>query len=164
MPDRTKKNDLKRRLYDSGISNIPMPSVKRPIEENISSRPFSARMNSSKIQSLSPLKKKIQDMNNKFLNNLNDSYQEAARLEKGGYSEAFYQSQQPQIPNFAAEPRRGMAGQTSGGFGGSVRVVPGSDHFAANRVLLNKAQRTRQEVPPLDPDTKNRLNQSLNAS
>ena len=36
------------RLYDSGISNIPMPSVKRPIEEKISSKPFSARMNSSK--------------------------------------------------------------------------------------------------------------------
>jgi len=49
VPDQAKRNDLKRRLYDSGISNIPMPSVKRPIEENISSRPFSARMNSNKI-------------------------------------------------------------------------------------------------------------------
>jgi hypothetical protein len=27
---------------------VPMPSVKRPIEEKISSNPFSARMNSSK--------------------------------------------------------------------------------------------------------------------
>jgi len=48
VPDPSKKNELKRRLYDSGISNIPMPSVKRPIEEKISSRPFSARMNANK--------------------------------------------------------------------------------------------------------------------
>jgi hypothetical protein len=48
VPDLSKRNELKRRLYDSGISNVPMPSVKRPIEEKISSQPFSARMNSSK--------------------------------------------------------------------------------------------------------------------
>jgi hypothetical protein len=40
MPDPSKKNDLKKRLNDSGISNIPMPSVKREIEENISSSHF----------------------------------------------------------------------------------------------------------------------------
>jgi hypothetical protein len=49
MPDQSKANELKRRLYDSGISNIPMPSVKRPIEENISPNPYSAKMNPSKI-------------------------------------------------------------------------------------------------------------------
>jgi len=49
VPDPNKKHELKRRLYDSGISNVPMASVKRPIEEKISSQPFSARMNSSKI-------------------------------------------------------------------------------------------------------------------
>ena len=48
VPDASKRNDLKRRLYDSGISNIPMPSVKRPIEENLSSRPYSAKMNPNK--------------------------------------------------------------------------------------------------------------------
>lgn len=48
VPDPNKSNILRSRLYDSGISNIPMPSVKRPIEEKISSKPFSARMNSSK--------------------------------------------------------------------------------------------------------------------
>jgi hypothetical protein len=48
MPDPRKKDELKRRLYDSGISNIPMPSVKRPAEEFISSRPFSAKMNPGK--------------------------------------------------------------------------------------------------------------------
>ena len=48
MPDQSKANELKRRLYDSGISNIPMPSVKRPIEENISPNPYSAKMNPSK--------------------------------------------------------------------------------------------------------------------
>jgi len=66
--------DLKRRLYDSGISNIPMPSVKRPIEENISARPFSARMNSNKIQSQSPVKKKIQDLNTNLIRTMNESY------------------------------------------------------------------------------------------
>jgi hypothetical protein len=49
QPDLQKRHDLKRRLYDSGISNIPMPSVKRPIEENISSKPYSAKMNPNKI-------------------------------------------------------------------------------------------------------------------
>jgi hypothetical protein len=44
-----KRKQLQSRLYDSGISNIPMPSVKRPIEDKISAKPFSARMNSSKI-------------------------------------------------------------------------------------------------------------------
>ena len=48
QPDWSKSNALKARLYDSGISNNPMPSVKRPIEENISTKPFSAKMNSSK--------------------------------------------------------------------------------------------------------------------
>jgi len=48
VPDINKSMTLKKRLYDSGISNIPMPSVKRPIEEKISSKPFSARMNSTK--------------------------------------------------------------------------------------------------------------------
>jgi len=48
VPDFSKSNALKSRLYDSGISNNPMPSVKRPIEENISTKPFSAKMNSSK--------------------------------------------------------------------------------------------------------------------
>jgi hypothetical protein len=48
MPDPNKRHELKKRLYDSGISNIPMPSVKRPIEEHISSKPYSAKMNPSK--------------------------------------------------------------------------------------------------------------------
>ena len=41
MPDFRKSQNLKRRLYDSGISNVPMPSVIRPIEEKIGiSQPF----------------------------------------------------------------------------------------------------------------------------
>lgn len=48
MPDYGKIGQLRSRLYDSGISNNPMPSVKRPIEEHISTKPFSAKMNSSK--------------------------------------------------------------------------------------------------------------------
>ena len=58
-----------------------MPSVKRPIEENISARPFSARMNSNKIQSQSPVKKKIQDLNTNLIKTMNESYQEAAMIE-----------------------------------------------------------------------------------
>lgn len=55
-----------------------MPSVKRPIEDRISAKPFSARMNSSKIQSVSNLKKKIQTLNTNIILNLNESYKEAA--------------------------------------------------------------------------------------
>jgi hypothetical protein len=70
MPDPSKASELKRRLYDSGISNIPMPSVKRPIEENISPNPYSAKMNPSKIQNTSDLKKGIEKLNKNIINNL----------------------------------------------------------------------------------------------
>lgn len=114
MADKAKRNELKRRLYDSGISNVPMPSVKRPIEENMASRPFSARMNSNKylsiqiysktktyiyyrIQSLSPLKKMVQDLNTQIIRNMNDSYQEAALIEARNLGEGtadYYKKQQ----------------------------------------------------------------------
>lgn len=48
LPDPAKRSELKKRLYDSGISNVPMPSVKRPIEDQISSTPYSAKMNPNK--------------------------------------------------------------------------------------------------------------------
>jgi hypothetical protein len=70
VADPSKRNDLKKRLYDSGISNIPMPSVKRPIEENISSRPYSAKMNPNKIQSLSKVKNNIDNITKKIYSNL----------------------------------------------------------------------------------------------
>jgi hypothetical protein len=95
IPEPNKGSELRRRLYDSGISNVPMPSVKRPIEENISSKPFSAKMNSSKIQALSPLKKKIQDLNTNIISNLNESYKEAAIQEakyKGEGTADYYSS------------------------------------------------------------------------
>lgn len=94
-------NSLKKRLYDSGISNVPMPSVKRPIEEKISSQPFSARMNSSKIQCLSPLKKKIQELNTNIIENLNSTYEEAkiqAAKYQGEGTEDYYRSQQVVVP------------------------------------------------------------------
>jgi len=78
VPDPNKSNILRSRLYDSGISNIPMPSVKRPIEDKISAKQLSVKMNSSKIQSLSPLKQKIQDLNKGIIDHLNDSYNYAA--------------------------------------------------------------------------------------
>lgn len=43
-----KKIDLKKRLYESGISYFPMPSVVRPIETNSGLKSFSANMNASK--------------------------------------------------------------------------------------------------------------------
>jgi hypothetical protein len=101
VPDPSKRNDLKRRLYDSGISNVPMPSVKRPIEENISSRPYSAKMNPNKIQSLSPLKKKIDTITKNIYSNLQDSYKEAAALEakyKGEGTAEYYKSQHIMVP------------------------------------------------------------------
>jgi len=38
-------------------------------------------MNSNKIQSQSPLKKKIQDLNTNLIKTMNESYQEAAMIE-----------------------------------------------------------------------------------
>jgi len=62
--------ELKKRLYDSGISNVPMPSVKRPIEDMISSTPYSAKMNPNKIQSLSLVKNKIDNATKRIYSNL----------------------------------------------------------------------------------------------
>jgi hypothetical protein len=101
IPDPTKKNDLKKRLYDSGISNIPMPSVKRPLEQNISSKPYSAKMNPNKIQSLSKVKNKIDGVTKKIYSNLQDSYKEAAALEakyKGEGTAEYYKSQHITVP------------------------------------------------------------------
>lgn len=95
MPDPNRRQELKRRLYDSGISNIPMPSVKRPIEENISSKPYSAKMNPSKIQNTSPLKKGIEKLNKNIINQLKMSYEEAAVQEqkyKGEGTAEYYKS------------------------------------------------------------------------
>jgi hypothetical protein len=43
-----KKIDLRKRLYDSGISYYPMPSVVRPIESQ-GIKSFSANMNACKF-------------------------------------------------------------------------------------------------------------------
>lgn len=43
-----KKVDLKKRLYDSGISYYPMPSVVRPIETNSGVKSFMANTNARK--------------------------------------------------------------------------------------------------------------------
>lgn len=118
VPDPSKSNDLKRRLYDSGISNIPMPSVKRPIEDHISSRPYSAKMNPSKMQSTSPLKKKIEEWNTNILSNLNESYIEAANRDakyKGEGTAEYYKSQHIMVP-----PPQILTGPKKGG----AKLVP----------------------------------------
>jgi hypothetical protein len=75
-----------------------MPSVKRPIDDNLESRPFSARMGGvNRVQSLSPLKKKLQNWNQTQMKNMNQSYKEASKYEKYHdvlASSAFYQGQQ----------------------------------------------------------------------
>lgn len=50
--DFKKKNDLKKRLYESGISYFPMPSVVRPIETNSGMKSFSANMNAGKSEGM----------------------------------------------------------------------------------------------------------------
>ena len=43
-PDQMKKHILMNRLYDTGVSNVPLPSVERPLEKMASTRPYSAKM------------------------------------------------------------------------------------------------------------------------
>lgn len=44
-----KKIDLKRRLYDSGVSYYPMPTVKRPIEANSGTKSLTVKLNACKF-------------------------------------------------------------------------------------------------------------------
>jgi hypothetical protein len=149
VPDANKRHELKKRLYDSGISNIPMPSVKRPIEEHISSKPYSAKMNPSKIQNTSPLKKDIEKLNKNIINNLKMSYEEAAIQEskyKGEGTAEYYKSQHIMVP-----PPQLIAGMKRG----SKKLVPklGESTVGApavtglsstNRILLNKGSKPNQ--------------------
>jgi hypothetical protein len=58
-----------------------MPSVDREIERNISSRPYSAKMNPNKIQSQTSLKKRLDGVTKSIYSNLQDSYKDAAAQE-----------------------------------------------------------------------------------
>ena len=58
-PDPVKKRLLMNRLYDTGVSNMPLPSVERPLEKNASNRPYSAKMGKKVKEVSSPLKKKL---------------------------------------------------------------------------------------------------------
>jgi hypothetical protein len=49
--DLKRKTDLKKRLYDSGISYYPMPSVVRPIETNTGVKSFMANTSVRKFGS-----------------------------------------------------------------------------------------------------------------
>lgn len=60
------------RLYDTGVSNIPLPSVERPLEKRASARPYSAKMGKKQKDPSSPVKKRLQEMNNSF--NVNETY------------------------------------------------------------------------------------------
>lgn len=67
-----KKRLLLSRLYDTGISNVPLPSVERPLEKLASTRPYSAKMGKKQKEATSPMKKKLLDLTSSF--NVNESY------------------------------------------------------------------------------------------
>jgi hypothetical protein len=72
-PDQLKKRLLMNRLYDTGVSNVPLPSVERPLEKLASTRPYSAKMGKkSRDGNGSPAKKLLQDIKNSYL--VNESY------------------------------------------------------------------------------------------
>jgi len=58
-PDPVKKKLLMNRLYDTGVSNIPLPSVERPLEKNASTRPYSAKMGKKNKDPASPVKRRL---------------------------------------------------------------------------------------------------------
>jgi hypothetical protein len=71
-PDQLKKRLLMNRLYDTGISNVPLPSVDRPLEKMASTRPYSAKMGKKLRNANSPTKKRLQDINSSFT--VNETY------------------------------------------------------------------------------------------
>ena len=71
-PDQLKKRLLLNRLYDTGVSNVPLPSVERPLEKLASTRPYSAKMGKKQREPSSPVKKRIQQLNSSF--NVNETY------------------------------------------------------------------------------------------
>lgn len=71
-PDQMKKRLLLNRLYDTGVSNVPLPSVERPLEKLASARPYSAKMGKKQRDASSPMKKKLSDINSSF--NVNENY------------------------------------------------------------------------------------------
>jgi len=60
------------RLYDTGVSNVPLPSVERPLEKMASTRPYSAKMGKKQREPSSPMKKKLMELNSSF--NVNENY------------------------------------------------------------------------------------------
>jgi hypothetical protein len=67
-----KKRMLMNRLYDTGVSNVPLPSVERPLEKMASTRPYSAKMGKKQKEMSSPMRKKLLELNSGF--NVNESY------------------------------------------------------------------------------------------
>jgi len=67
-----KKRILMNRLYDTGVSNVPLPSVERPLEKLASTRPYSAKMGKKQRDANSITKRKLQDLNSSFT--VNETY------------------------------------------------------------------------------------------
>ena len=71
-PDNVKKRLLMNRLYDTGVSNIPLPSVERPLEKKASVRPYSAKMGKKVIEPTNNRRRMLQECNNSFT--VNETY------------------------------------------------------------------------------------------
>jgi len=71
-PDHLKKRLLLNRLYDTGVSNVPLPSVERPLEKMASTRPYSAKMGKKQREISSPQKRHLQELNSSL--NINETY------------------------------------------------------------------------------------------
>jgi len=107
---------------------------------------------------LSPLKKKIQDLNTKIISNLNESYRDAAIREAeylGDGTADYYRSQHIIIPQptYLRESGVGQKLQSS------MAVSVGQPRMTGQ--LLN---RKTAQMAPLDPEYQARVNEQLNKS
>jgi hypothetical protein len=71
-PDHIKRQLLLSRLYDTGVSNMPLPSVERPLEKKASARPYSAKMGKRVKEPTSPMKRKLADLSSHMT--VNETY------------------------------------------------------------------------------------------
>jgi|LauGreDrversion4_2_1035121.scaffolds.fasta_scaffold98461_1 dynein heavy chain len=108
-----------------------------------------------RIQSLSPLKKKIQELNTNIISNLNESYKEAAIQEakyQGEGTADYYRSQQIVVPT-PAYVQPSQAG----------RKLQGSMGVSTQPRMTSQLLNTRKvaQVQPLDSDYQSRVDEKL---
>jgi hypothetical protein len=109
-----------------------------------------------RIQSLSPLKKKIQELNTNIISNLNESYKEAAIQEakyQGEGTADYYRSQQIVVPQPTYVQPSHAGRKLQGSMGVSMQPRMTSQ-------LLNT--RKNAQVQPLDNDYQSKVDEKLN--